>query len=611
MSQSTHLIIGTAGHIDHGKTTLIRTLTGVDLDRLPEERARGITIALGFTHLQLASGRIASFVDVPGHERLVRTMIAGATGLDAVMLCVAATEGVMPQTREHLDILELLGVSKGFVVLTMCDLVDEEMLELAQLDVEDAVSGTFLEGAPVHCTAGGEQPQGMDAVRTTIDGLQPEARRSDGIFRMPIDRAFVQRGFGTVVTGTARAGRLNDGAEVTIHPLGLKARVRGLQVHGEAQKTAFAGQRTAVNLAGVERDDLARGMALVSDPQLRPASILDCSLRLLPGAPPLQSGSRVRLLLGTAEVMAVADLINRAILLPGEQGWVQLRTEQPISAFSSDRFILRRESPLQTLGGGRVLDPWALRARKKHGERIADELTALDSGDTSVLLSRAGLAGLDRTAAAERGIEGGVRLGERMVHPSALATLAKATVDQLQAWHAEYPLSPGAPRRALSTGALKALPERSWVDLFEQLHEAGKLVLAGPVVRLPGFEVTLSPAEQSQLTEIERALTEADLTGLKYAQVATEQADLLHLLLDQGRAIRVGEQVLRTPVLDQLRSRVEDYLREHDQMHPADFKSMTGLSRRHAIPLLEWLDTQKVTIRRGDARISATANSPS
>ena len=247
-----HLIIGTAGHIDHGKTTLIRTLTGVDLDKLPEEQARGITIALGFTHLELASKAVASFVDVPGHERLVRTMIAGATGLDGVMLCVAATEGVMPQTKEHLDILGLLGVHQGLVVMTMCDLVDQETMELARLDIEDAIDGTFLEGAPILATAAGALPQGMDALKAAIETLQPTDRAAEGIFRLPIDRAFVQKGFGTVVTGTARSGTLKDGSDVLIHPIGLKARVRGLQVHGESVGQTQAGQRTAINLAGLE-----------------------------------------------------------------------------------------------------------------------------------------------------------------------------------------------------------------------------------------------------------------------------------------------------------------------------------------------------------------------
>ncbi len=602
----THLIVGTAGHIDHGKTTLIRALTGVDLDRLPEERARGITIALGFTHLDLASGRVASFVDVPGHERLVRTMIAGATGLDAVMLCVAAPEGVMPQTREHLDILELLGVKRGLVVITMCDLVDHETLELAQLDIEDVVAGTFLEGAPILATAAGEAPKGIDEVRAAIDKMEPTERSGEGIFRLPIDRAFIQRGFGTVVTGTARAGTLEDGTEVSIHPIGLKARVRGLQVHSSPVQATHAGLRTAINLAGIERDDLARGMVVVSDPEIAAASILDTRLQMLKSAPMLESGSRVRLLVGTAEVMAVAEVVGQEHLLPGETAWVQLRTDQPISAFPTDRFILRRESPVETLGGGEILDPWAPRARRKNHPRIADELGALDGGDTRVFLARAGLAGLDAACARRRGIEGGVLLGDRLLHPDAVTELASHIQTQLKAWHQAHPLAPGAPRRELTAGALQALTERSWGDLFQQLHDEGVIVLEGPRMRLADFEIVLDPAQEAARTELMAALKGAQLEGLKYADTVTAHPDLLHLLLGDGTAVRVGDQILSGPALTVLVQQVRDFLVAETRMLPADFKAMTGLSRRHAIPLLEWLDGAKVTTRSGDGRIAGS-----
>jgi len=601
----THLIVGTAGHIDHGKTTLVRTLTGIDLDRLPEERARGITIALGFTHLSLPSGRIAAFVDVPGHERLVRTMIAGATGLDAVILCIAAPEGVMPQTREHLSILKLLGVKRGFVVLTMCDLVDEETVELAKLDIEDVVEGTFLQGQPILATSAGKSPEGVEAVIQALDDITPQERPSDGIFRMPIDRAFIQRGFGTVVTGTARAGALKDGEEISIHPIGLKARVRGLQVHGDAVKQTHAGLRTAINLAGIERDDLARGMVVVADPDLQPASILDCRIQLLQSAPPLEPGTRVRLLVGTAEVMAVTDILDAEVLLPGTTSWVQLRTEQPISAFPSDRFILRRESPVETLGGGEILDPWAPRSRRKHHRRITEELCALAAGDTTVFLGRAGLGGLVAKEAKRRGIDTGIPLGDRIVHPDAYAELQAAIQSELQAWHAAHPLAPGAPRRALTAGALQALPERSWVDLFQRLHDDNVVVLDGPRVRLADFSVVLDPAQQAARDALTAALTAAELKGLKYAEVVANHPELLHLLIGDGVALRVSDQVLLSATLSQLKTDVLSFLSEHGQMLPSDFKELTGLSRRHAIPLLEWLDATKVTTRSGNARIPA------
>ncbi|NOY26026.1 MAG: selenocysteine-specific translation elongation factor, partial [Oligoflexia bacterium] len=323
MSKQHHFIVGTAGHIDHGKTTLVRALTGVDLDSLPEERARGITIALGFTQLDLGPSHHVSFVDVPGHERLVRTMIAGATGLDAVMLCVSAVDGVMPQTREHLDILQILGLSQGIVALTMSDLVDAEMRELAELDVEEAVAGTFLEGAPIIPTAvpgggasggsaaeQGSQCLGLDALRAALAALSPSGRTATGPFRLPIDRAFVRRGFGTVVTGTLRSGTVTDGDDVEILPAGQRARVRGLQCHGQAVPGSRAGWRTAINLAGVERDDLSRGQVVVHAGQIETASVIDTRYRHLASAPPIKDGARVRLLAGTAEVMAVVSVLD-------------------------------------------------------------------------------------------------------------------------------------------------------------------------------------------------------------------------------------------------------------------------------------------------------------
>ncbi|MFT5686097.1 MAG: selenocysteine-specific elongation factor, partial [Myxococcota bacterium] len=322
---SEHLIIGTAGHIDHGKTSLIQAITGVNLDRLPEERERGITIALGFTHLALDSGRTISFIDVPGHERLVRTMISGATGMDAALLCVSAVEGVMPQTREHLAILELLGVNQGIIALTMTDLVDEEMLELAQMDVEEALEGTPLEGAPILLTSAGPEAAGIEEILIALEALTPRIQDNDSPFRLPIDRAFVRRGFGTVITGTTRSGSIADGTEVVILPEGTRARIRGIQVHGVSVNQALSGQRTAINLAGIEREDLARGMTLALPDALPPAHILDARYHHLAEVPEIPHDSRVRLLVGTSEVMAVLSVLDGEALLPGQSHLIQVR----------------------------------------------------------------------------------------------------------------------------------------------------------------------------------------------------------------------------------------------------------------------------------------------
>ncbi len=600
------LIIGTAGHIDHGKTSLVRALTGVDLDRLPEERARGITIALGFTHLPLPSGRTASFVDVPGHERLVRTMIAGASGLDAALLCVSAVDGVMPQTREHLAILELLGLRAGVVALTMTDLVDEETVELARMELAETVQGTFLEGAPIVATAAGPQPRGLDELVAALDAL-PEVRRGDGgLFRLPIDRAFVRRGFGTVVTGTLRSGALADGDEVEILPEGLRARVRGLQVHGEPVRRSRAGLRTAVNLAGIERDDLARGMVLTHPGTVEPASILDVRYRHLPDAAPLSDGARVRLLAGTAEVMAVLSLLEGGdALQPGTEALVQLRTEHPVVALPGDRVIVRRESPVTTLGGGTILDPWSRRARRRERPRLVAELRALEAGDRRVFLARAGDRGLDGARLRACGLEPGeaVRLGDRHLHPDIHRELVGLLLDALAAWHRAHPLLPGAPRSALAAGRLGRLGDRAFLDLLQGLVDAGRVVADGPRYRLPDFAVRLDDENRRRADALAARVAEAGFAGLDFAALVREDADLVTFLVDSGRLVRAGSQVLEAGRVAALERAVRDFLAAHEAMSPTDFKTLTGLTRRHAIPLLEWLDARGLTERRGDVRV--------
>ena len=606
---TSHLVVGTAGHIDHGKTTLVRALTGVDLDTLPEERARGITIALGFTHLELGPDRSLSFVDVPGHERLVRTMIAGATGLDAVMLCVSAVEGVMPQTREHLDILRLLGVRQGLCVLTMSDLVDEEMLALATLDVEEAVAGSFLEGAPILSVAvpPGGAPRGLDELRAVLAALSPADRSSSGPFRLPIDRAFVRRGFGTVVTGTLRSGQVHDGDEVEVLPDGIRTRVRGLQVHGRGVQLSQAGLRTAVNLAGVERDDLARGQVLVHPGRIEPASVIDCHVHHLPAAPTLPDGARVRLLSGTAEVMAVLSVLDGDELAPGQDHLVQLRTEAPVVLLPGDRLVLRRESPVETLGGGQVLDPWAPRARRRDHARVADELRALMAGDRRVLLARAGDTGLSPARAALLGVEGGTALGERLLHPDRVASLHAALLEALDAWHRDRPLTPGAPRRDLRRGPLAHLDDRAFDALVALAAGQGELELEGPVLRRAGFTVRPTSAQQATLSALRDEVRAGGLDGVTAGPLLAREADAFMLLVAQGALVRMGDRVVDAALLQPLLVQVQAWFDHHPAMSPAEFKDLSGLSRRMAIPLLEWLDASGRTVRQGDQRLPGAA----
>ena len=602
-----HLIVGTAGHIDHGKTSLVRALTGVNLDQLPEERERGITIALGFTSLDLADGRRAAFVDVPGHEKLIRTMIAGATGLDVVVLVVAANEGVMPQTREHLAILSLLGVSHGFVALTKCDLVDDEMRELAELDVEEVVAGTFLEGAPIVHTELGDEPRGLDEIRRHLTAHVDSAgehTHENRPFRLPIDRCFIQRGFGTVVTGTARGDSLSDGSPVWVQPMGIASRVRGLHVHSASVDTVRAGQRVAVNLAGVERDDLARGMVVVSSPSLSPASILDVEVNMLKDSAPIASGSHVRLSLGTAEVLAVADAIGRQGLEPDTTQWVQLRTESPIVALPGDRFILRRESPLETLGGGVVLDPWAPRARRKNHREVEAQLRDLSAGDTTVMLLRAGVQGLTDAQAKLRGVTAGIRLADRRLHPTWIKRLTAHLHEALTAYHTDNPLAAGAPRRAMHTGLAAGLSPQAYDALLHLLATGGSIVANGPNVRLADFSVELDDAQQQAREAMLATLKSAGLEGVKFEDLIQNTRGLLQLLIDAGDVERVGDRVVSRGHLDALKADVRAFFSASQRLSPSDFKALTGQSRRTAIPLLEWLDAAGITRRDGDARIA-------
>lgn len=601
---SEHLIIGTAGHIDHGKTSLIRAITGVDLDRLPEERERGITITLGFTHLTLDSGRTVSFIDVPGHERLVRTMISGATGLDAAMLCVSAVEGVMPQTREHLAILELLGVKQGIIALTMTDLVDEEMLELAQMDVEEAIEGTPLEGAPILLTSAGPEPAGIEAVLEALQALTPRSQDNDSPFRLPIDRAFVRRGFGTVITGTTRSGSITDGTEVVILPEGTRARIRGIQVHGESVEQALSGQRTAINLAGIEREDLARGMTLALPDTLPPAHILDARYHHLAEAPEIPHDSRVRLLVGTSEVMAVLSVLDDEALRPGQSHLIQLRTDAPLVSLPRDRFVLRRESPVQTLGGGILLDPWAGRLRRKHHAEAVAQLTALEAGDKSIFLLRAGEEGLTPRQAELYELTDATSLGGLHLHPEVVSRLRQTLMDSLRQWHAEHPLAAGVGRRDLRRGVFQRLPERVYIELLESLAEAGELVFEGPRLRAAEFSIALSEAQKKTMADLTAAVLAAKLEGPRFDVHVKEIPELLQLLLESGVLVRVGPHLIHHDPLSTLKAQVVALLAEKGEMQPTDFKAMTGLSRRFAIPLLEWLDAQRVTVRRGDVRVA-------
>lgn len=596
------LVLGTAGHVDHGKTSLVRALTGVDLDRLPEERARGITITLGFVPLPLPDGRVAGLVDVPGHEKLVRTMVSGATGMDAAMVCVSAVEGVMPQTREHLDVLRLLAVPRVVAVLTMADQVDEELLELAADELRSVLAATPWPDAPIVPTSA-VTGRGLDELRATLGALPSSARPVGGPFRLPVDRVFVRRGFGTVVTGTAWSGVLADGAEVEVAPGAVRARVRGVQVHGKAVPEAHAGSRTALNLTGVELDDVGRGVWVQAPGAMPDALVIDARYHHLGSAPILMGEPGVTVLHGTREVTGRLLPIGVDGLEPGASALVQLHLSEPLPCLPGDRFVVRRATPAATLGGGVVLDPWAPVLRRRRLAEAEAELTRLEAGEREVYLERAGATGLTEGECLQRvGRPAGVRLGERRYAALAVDGFRKGLVDELAERHAAEPLAPGLNRKAAWAGPLKALDERAFLAFLDAEAAAGRVRLEGGRVRLPDWEVRLAPDQAAWCAAL---LAAADASGFEGVE-APERADrdaLCFLLRDRGQIDLIAGRVVTRTVLDRLRVLVSAHLAEHPSLEPAAFKDLTGQSRRTAIPLLEWLDAQGVTRRVGDARV--------
>ena len=634
------IIVGTAGHIDHGKTTLVRALTGVDADRLPEEKRRGITIDLGFAELNLGDVRVG-FVDVPGHERFVKNMLAGAHGIDAVALVVAADEGVMPQTREHFDICRLLGVSSGIVVVTKTDSVDEELLELVRAEAEELVKGSPLEGSPVVCVSA-KTGAGLEELRERLReaGDNAPARSSRTVARLPVDRAFTMRGFGAVVTGTLVAGELSEGDEVELLPAGIHARVRGLQVHGEPVRAAGAGQRTAVNLGGVEAASIERGMLLAHAGRLTPTQIIDARVEVLPAAPrALRSRQRVRLHAGTAEVLArVRVLEESGEVAPGARGFAQLRLEAPVAALPGERFILRSYSPQQTIAGGVVIDAHAPKHRGRDRADARARLQALteapdDAARLALFVEAAGPAGLARAEVASRTgwrdevlsveIAEAARRGAvveaegHLVGRESFQRLVGSALAEVEAHHAREPLSRGLARETLRERAFARVPPEVFRAVVQHAEREGSLRSERDVVRLSTHNLSLNEEDARLRARLEEVYREAGLEAPSveeaYARSGVHPSrreharKLLQLLLDAGALVRVREDLLfHRDALERLTRALRDYASAHEPERLIDvaaFKDLSGVSRKYAIPLLEYFDRECVTRRAGDRRL--------
>lgn len=635
------IIVGTAGHIDHGKTALVKALTGIDADRLPEEKRRGITVDLGFAEMRVGDVHIG-FVDVPGHEGFVKNMLAGASGIDMVMLVIAATEGVMPQTREHFDICRLLGVTSGVVVLTKADIADAETLELAKLDAADLVADSFLADAPVICVSA-KTGDGIESLKEAlrVTGLSLPVRLDGFVTRLPIDRSFSMKGFGAVVTGTLASGEIVEGTELQLLPGGSTVRVRGIQTHGQSAKSVTAGRRVAVNLGGIDHSRVTRGMVLVGPNVLRPTQMFDAEIEVLSDSPkPLRSRQRLRVHIGTKEALARVQVLNVAGEIDaGAKDFVQIRLEEPIVAIPGDRFIVRRYSPQTTIAGGEVIDTFAKKHRRGDIETVRTYLSGLltASGDDAEQLrlrvAAAGPSGLSlsdlqlRTALkmtlltkaisdlkSEQHI---VDAGGRYVDRESFENLMKSTYEAIQRFHKREPLAKGISRGALAGDSFAYLPGEIVQSVIASLESAAKIVLEKDSIRLSSFQTKLSSGETEvgdkilatyrkaklEVPKLETVLADA-VAGTNFTE--RDARKFFGLFLDSGEIVKVTEDFyFAKEVLDELVGRLKQFAVEsvdHLIDVPA-FKEMAGISRKYAIPLLEYFDRERITTRSGDKRL--------
>ena len=627
-----HVIIGTAGHIDHGKTALVKALTGIDTDTLPEERSRGVTIDIGFAYWK----DNVTVIDVPGHERFVKNMVTGVCTVDLALFVVAADDGAMPQTREHLGILNLLGVRRGIVALTKIDMVEAEWVELVTEDLRELLTGTFLEDAPI-VPVSSITGEGIDDLRTLVETeiARVEARPDRGIFRLPVDRAFSVRGFGTVVTGTVLSGQVRPGDEVVVLPSDNHVRVRGVQIHGQDVEAAGVGARAAVNLSGVEVEEIERGDFLAQPGYFSATYMIDARLRLLPDAPvALENRARVHLHLGPGEVLARVILLEAEELLPGESQLVQFRLEAPGVAARGDRFVIRRYSPVHTLGGGIVLDAQPTKHRRFRDE-VLQVLRDLEQDDpTRVLETRLKAAGFRlcsvQNLAAEMGIST-AELKERLrpilkagraigfgqtgrdyyLHVDCWQDLLGRIQDALAAFHKANPLRPGIPRNELRLQVAGKPPAEAYSQGVDHLLERGVLALGDSLLRLADHTIRLTPEQERVRDEVLDALrkggaTPPDLQELpaKVGEAPETVRAVVAAMQAMGNLARLDDALLFHPeALAEVEGKLTAYLKANGKIEVSAFRDLVGTTRKYAVPLLNHFDNRGVTVRERDVRV--------
>ncbi len=619
-----HIILGTAGHIDHGKSSLVKALTGIDPDRLKEEKERGITIDIGFADLRYTESDLTvGIVDVPGHEKLISNMLAGAGGIDMVLLVIAADEGIMPQSREHLAICNLLKIKSGLIAITKSDLVEKEWLDLVKDEIKSFVKGTFLDDSPI-ITVSSKTSENLELLKKEIRdiALKISPKKSGGLFRLPIDRVFILKGFGTIITGTAISGSISIEDPLEILPCNITTKVRGLHSHGRTIQTAYAGQRVAINLQAVEKEDLKRGDVAVSPSGFHPTKTIDVFFELLNNTPLLKNKSLVHFYTGTSETIARVILYEVEELKAGETCFCQLRLQDPVIAISGDRYILRRFSPLETLGGGEILDPFPFKRRKKDG---IDDLKILHAGSlnqkVSLKVEKAGINGI-----AINSINGWINAElktisdsisklkqageiiqheEILIHKKSFELLQQKIFELLGIFHKKNPLKSGMPKEEVRNN-LKIDP-RLFNFILSGLQN---ITLDKNIIRLSDFRIALSSNEEEYKTKMLQLLEKSGFQPPTKSELAAslkiepkQISDILNILSKQGDAIRINDSLyLSASSYNDMLSSLKAFFSKKNEMTVAEFRDILNTSRKYALPFLEYLDSSNITLRTGDVR---------
>jgi selenocysteine-specific elongation factor len=628
------IILGTAGHIDHGKTSLIKAVTGTDTDRLKEEKLRGITIELGFASMDLPGGDHLGIVDVPGHEKFVKNMVAGATGIDIVAMVIAADEGVMPQTREHMEICSLLDVQHGLVALTKTDMVDEEWMELVLEDVREFTAGTFLEDVdivPVSSVTG----EGIDQFISALEKLSREIpdRRHTDLFRLPVDRVFTMKGFGTVITGSLIAGKVNVGDTIEIYPTGVGAKVRGIQVHNLAVEQAESGMRTAINLQGVEKASINRGDILADAGALVSNYMVDVSFNYLnSNKKPLKNRTRVRFHTGTSEILGYLILLDREELAPGEPVAAQMRLDAPVALVRDDRFVIRSYSPIRTIGGGKVINPIPAKHKRFRPESIKplEQLRDADAETIITLqLENAGYVGISfghlklMTNLPDKPLANKLQdlLSHQIVvlvdkenriytHNTVADNLRSEILEQLDKFHHKHPLKPGMLKEELKSKFPHGVSPKLINLVINRMVKENDIVLEEKTMRLAGHKISLAGDQAEVRGKIIAAYRDGRLMPPYFKELINnfkldpgQAKDVLMLLVDEGQVIKVKEDLyFDAAAVEALKKELVEFLKSNGEITTPRFKDMTGASRKYVIPLAEYFDARNVTLRIGDIR---------